>query len=238
MYDFTRQVVMVTGGTGNLGRATVLAFADAGARVVIVDRDTERQKKLYADWVENDRYLLMAPFDVTSPTDVSRLVAECVDKTGAIDVLVNTVGAYRGGNPIQQTDPETWDVLMELNARSVFLLARETIPQMLEQGHGKIVNVAARAGQLGTSGQAAYAASKAAVISLTESMSAELRRKGINVNCILPGTIDTPENRKAMPDANAGRWVAPESLASVILFLASDAARDVHGAALPVYGQS
>jgi NAD(P)-dependent dehydrogenase (short-subunit alcohol dehydrogenase family) len=109
---------------------------------------------------------------------------------------------------------------------------------MLEQGHGKIVNVAARAGQLGISGQTAYAASKAAVISLTESMSAELRRKGINVNCILPGTIDTPENRRAMPDANAGRWVAPESLASVILFLASDAARDVHGAALPVYGQS
>ena len=229
---------MITGGTGNLGRSTALAFADAGARVVVVDHDEEKQNILYADWAAGDRHLLMTPFDVTSPPDAFRLVAECVGKTGSIDVLINTVGGYRGGNPVQETDPETWDALMALNAGSVFLLARAVVPQMLEQGHGKIVNISARSGAMGTSGQSAYSASKAAVISLTETMSAELRRKGINVNCILPGTIDTPENRKAMPKADAGRWVAPESLASVILFLASDAARDVHGVALPVYGQS
>ena len=133
---------------------------------------------------------------------------------------------------------DTWDFLLNLNARSVFIACKKVIPYMIRQGSGKIVNVAARPGLEGQAGMAAYSASKSAVIRLTESMSAELKDQGINVNCIIPGTIDTPQNREAIPEADYSKWVTPESLAEVILFLSSNAARDVHGAALPVYGRS
>jgi len=127
---------------------------------------------------------------------------------------------------------------MDLNARTVFNCSRAVIPHMLATGGGKIVNVSARAATEGKGRMAPYCASKAAVITLTESMAAEHKHNGINVNCILPGTVDTPQNREAMPDQDHGRWVPTAALADVILFLASDAARCVTGAAVPVYGQS
>jgi NAD(P)-dependent dehydrogenase (short-subunit alcohol dehydrogenase family) len=125
-----------------------------------------------------------------------------------------------------------------MNGRSVFIACQKVIPDMLNQGSGKIVNLAARPGLEGQAGMAAYSASKSAVIRLTESMAAELKDQGINVNCVIPGTIDTPQNRETIPEADYSTWVTPESLADVILFLSSEAARDVHGAALPVYGRS
>lgn len=124
------------------------------------------------------------------------------------------------------------------NARSVFIVSRAVSPHMLQQGYGKIVSVAARPGLKGRPDMAAYSVSKSAVIRLTESMAAELKTAGINVNCILPGTIDTPQNRAAMSEADYSRWVQPEGLADAILYLASDRARAVHGAALPVYGHT
>jgi NAD(P)-dependent dehydrogenase (short-subunit alcohol dehydrogenase family) len=238
MQDFTDKIVMITGGTGNLGQATARAFAEAGARVAVVDRNREKQRSTYADWVDSDRHILVSPYDLTQVDGAESAVREVVKLAGAIDVLVNAIGGYRAGDTTAETSPETWDGMMELNARAVFLVCHAVIPHMLEQGSGKIVNVSARTGLKGSARQSAYAASKSAVISLTETMAAELRRKGINANCILPGTIDTPQNRDAMPDADVSRWVQPESLASVIQFLASDAAVDVHGAALPVYGRS
>ncbi|MCA9923248.1 MAG: SDR family NAD(P)-dependent oxidoreductase, partial [Anaerolineales bacterium] len=138
--------------------------------------------------------------------------------------------------PLHETPPETFDFMMKLNAATVFNTNQAVIPHMIRQGSGKIVNVAAGAGLAGRPKMAAYSASKAAVIRLTESASAEVKAHGINVNCILPGTIDTPQNRAAMPNANFDKWVQPESLADVIAFLASEAARDVHGTAVPVYG--
>jgi NAD(P)-dependent dehydrogenase (short-subunit alcohol dehydrogenase family) len=128
--------------------------------------------------------------------------------------------------------------MFDLNARTALHMARATVPHMLQTGSGKIVNVGAFAAQKGAAQMGAYAASKAAVIRLTESMAAELREQGINVNCVLPTIIDTPENRAAMPDVDPSRWVAPSSLASVIVFLASEGARAIHGAALPVTGLS
>jgi NAD(P)-dependent dehydrogenase (short-subunit alcohol dehydrogenase family) len=128
--------------------------------------------------------------------------------------------------------------MMDLNARTVFNTTRAIVPHMLEQGEGKIVNVSARAATLGKGHMAPYCASKAAVITLTESLAAEYGDGGINVNCILPGTVDTPQNRDAMPDQDHSRWVPPAALADVILFLASDAARCISGAAVPVYGRS
>jgi NAD(P)-dependent dehydrogenase (short-subunit alcohol dehydrogenase family) len=238
MYDFTDRVVMISGGTGNLGQATAAAFASTGARVVVVDRNRDKQHGMYPEWVDSERHWLASPVDLSSPAGAAQVVEEAVERMGRIDVLVNAIGGYRAGDPTHQTPVETWDFMMELNARTVFLACRAVIPQMLAQQSGKIVNVAARAGISGSTNHSAYSASKSAVIRLTETLAAELRTKGVNANSILPGTIDTPQNREAMPDADFSRWVEPESLAAVIQFLASEQARDVHGAALPVYGQS
>jgi NAD(P)-dependent dehydrogenase (short-subunit alcohol dehydrogenase family) len=140
------------------------------------------------------------------------------------------------GHAVHETPDDTWELMLGLNAKSVINCARAVVPGMLAAGHGKIVNIAALAGLSGKANMGAYSASKSAVIRLTESMSAELRDKGINVNCILPSTIDTPQNRADMAKADPRRWVAPEALADVVLFLASDAARAIHGAAIPVNG--
>jgi NAD(P)-dependent dehydrogenase (short-subunit alcohol dehydrogenase family) len=155
-----------------------------------------------------------------------------------VDVLVNTVGGFRAGTPLHETPLETFDFMMNLNARTVYIAARAVLPPMLARGYGKIISIAARPGLEGRANQAAYAASKAAVLRLTESMAAEYKMKGINVNAVIPGTIDTPQNRAAMPDAEVSKWVQPESLADVIAFLASDLARDVHGVGLEVVGRS
>jgi NAD(P)-dependent dehydrogenase (short-subunit alcohol dehydrogenase family) len=128
--------------------------------------------------------------------------------------------------------------MMDLNALSVFTTCKYVIPHMIEQQSGKIINISSRAGLRGSAKDAAYSAAKSAVIRLTESMSAELKSYNINVNCILPGTIDTPENRTAMPDRDFNKWVSPASLADIIFFLCSEESRDIHGAAIPVYGKS
>jgi NAD(P)-dependent dehydrogenase (short-subunit alcohol dehydrogenase family) len=235
-FDFSGKVAMVTGGAGNLGHATALAFAAAGAHVVVVDRNAARQAEAFAAWRDDAQHWLAAPVDVLEPESAAQAVHQTVDRFGRLDVLINTVGGYQAGDPVHELDLATWDQMLDLNARSTLIMCRAAVPQMLAQGSGKIVNVAARAGLAGTAHHAAYAASKAAVVRLTETLAAELRSQGINANVVLPGAIDTPENRAAMPKADTGKWVAPASLADVILFLASPAARDIHGAAIPVYG--
>jgi NAD(P)-dependent dehydrogenase (short-subunit alcohol dehydrogenase family) len=236
MADFSGQVVMVTGGTGNLGGPVARAFAGAGAKVIVVDRNPEKQRALFPDWIDSPDHWLAAPVDVLNEAEGAQTVSQAVNRFGRLDVLVNTIGGYRAGNPVHELEMATWDLMLDLNARSTFVMCKSVIPTMLSQGSGKIVNVSARAALAGSADHAAYSASKAAVMRLTESMAAEVRDKGINVNCILPSTIDTPDNRAAMPKAETRKWVKPESLAEVILFLASSAARDIHGVSLPVYG--
>lgn len=235
---FEGNVVIVTGGTGNLGGAVARAFAAQGAHVVLADRNAEKQRAQFPEWVDSGEHWLAAPVDVTDPVAAAQVVSQTVKRFGRVDVLVNTVGGYRAGETVDEMEIDTWDLMLTLNARSAFAMCQAVTPVMREQASGKIVSVAARAGLAGSAKHSAYAASKAAVIRLTESLSAEVKGRGINVNCVLPSIIDTPENREAMPKADVSRWVAPESLAEVILFLASHAARDVHGAALPVYGLS
>jgi NAD(P)-dependent dehydrogenase (short-subunit alcohol dehydrogenase family) len=165
-------------------------------------------------------------------------VDQAVQRFKRIDVLCNLAGAFRMGSPVHETADKDWNFLFDVNARTVLNTARAVVPLMLKAGGGKIVNVGAYAAQKGAAQMGAYIASKSAVIRLTETRAAELRSHNINVNCVLPTIIDTPENRAAMPDADPKRWVAPQDLARVILFLASDAARAIHGAALPVTGLS
>ncbi len=236
MFDFTNQIVVVTGASGNLGSAVARRFLAAGARLALVDHDDEGLRAAFADLAAAPEHLLLGGVDLTDEAATRQMVSRVIEQFSRIDVLANTVGGFRAGDPLHETPLETFDFMLALNARTAFILGRAVVPVMLRQGSGKIIHTAAPAGQQGRKNSAAYSASKAAVIRLTESMAAELKASGINVNCILPGTIDTPQNREAMPNADFSKWVAPEDLADVFLFLASDAARAVHGASVPVLG--
>ena len=226
---FSGKNCLVTGAAGNLGRAVASAFAAEGASLVLMDHAEEHLRSAYGGEDKARRFALADLRDAQS-------VARAIPAGTRIDVLCNIAGGFRMGQPVHETSDETWDLMLDLNARSVLNCARAVVPLMLAAGGGKIINVGAIAALSGKANMAAYTASKSAVIRLTESMAAELREKGINVNCILPSTIDTPQNRKDMPKADPKRWVSPEALADVVLFLASDAARAVHGASVPVAG--
>ena len=237
MFNFTNSVVIVTGAAGTLGEATARAFFAAGAKLVLVDLELDRLEAVYGATLPEDSYLHVA-IDLTDADQVNGMVGKVIEHYGRIDVLANIAGGFTMGSPVHETDEKTWEFMLNLNAKTAFLACRAVVPQMLAAGQGKIINVGARAALQGSAKMAPYIISKSAVIRLTESLAAELKHKQINVNCILPGTIDTPPNREAMPNADFGKWVPPTDLANVILFLASPAANGVQGAAVPVYGRS
>ena len=238
MFDFSDRVAIVTGAGGNLGAAIARLFLASGARVVLVDRNTEHLRTAFPESVSWPDRVQLAAADLTDPASAAQLVSGALDHFGQIDILANPVGGYRAGTPVHETPLETWDFMLNLNARTAFVISQAVIPPMLARGYGKIVHVSARAALSGTANHAAYSISKSAVIRLVESLGAELRHKGINANCVLPGTIDTPQNRAAMPAADYAKWVAPEAIANVIAFLCSEAASAINGAAIPVYGRS
>jgi NAD(P)-dependent dehydrogenase (short-subunit alcohol dehydrogenase family) len=238
MLDFSNRVVLAAGASGNLGQAVVKAFSAVGANLVLLDRAPDRLPRLFRELAGSPDHLLLGSVDAADAESVERAVQNALERFGRIDVLANAVGGYRAGLPIHETPLDTWDFMLNLNARTAFVLSRAVVPHMLARRSGKIVHVAARAALAGAAKAAAYSASKAAMVRLVESLAAELRQENINVNCVLPGTIDTPQNRQAMPKADHSRWVPPEAIADVILFLASDAAWAVNGAAVPVYGKS
>jgi NAD(P)-dependent dehydrogenase (short-subunit alcohol dehydrogenase family) len=238
MFDFSDRIVMVTGASGNLGAAVARAFAAAGAHLALADRSVERLPRLFPELADSPRHMLQSGVDATDPDSVQQWVEAAVARYGRVDVLANTVGGYRAGTPTHETTVATWEFMLNLNARTAFIISRAVLPALLSQGHGRIIHTAARAALAGAANHSAYTASKSAVVRLVESMAAEYKHQGITVNCVLPGTIDTPENRQAMPNADFGKWVPPEAIADVFLFLASDASRAVTGAAIPVYGRS
>ena len=231
------QVVIITGAVGNLGAATARALQAAGAKTVLVDRSPDRVRAAFPDLTNSHDHYLAGGIDLADAASLARLMDETLARFGRVDALVNTVGGYRGGKPVHETDPADWDFLFNVNVRTTLLCCRAVIPQMLKQQRGKIINVASRDGLAGSAGYAAYSASKSAVLRLTESLANELKTANINVNCIMPGTIDTPQNRAAIPNADFAKWVEPAAIAEVILFLTSDASRAINGAALPVYGR-
>ena len=233
--DFNMQTVLITGASGNLGRAVAHAFARQDANLVLLDRKMESLESVFGPAGTQRLYL---PTDLLDPKQVQTAVTAAVAQFGRIDILCNIAGGFRMGSLVHETSDADWDFLIDINARSMLQMVRAVVPGMLAGGSGKIINVGANAAQKGIAQMGAYCASKDAVIRLTEAMAAELRQSNINVNCVLPSIIDTPENRSAMPAADASRWVAPEALADVITFLASDAARAIYGASIPVTGQS
>ena len=236
--SFKDKVVLVAGGTGGLGHAVSLAFLGEGAKVIVTYRDARGLEELKSEASLLSGTLEGAQVDVTDEAAVSGLVADIVAKSGRLDAVVNTVGGYAGGVKQWETGSKVLEQMLDLNLRSGFLLARAAVPVMLKQGSGAVVNVAAKAAVDHGAGASAYAASKAAAVALMDCLAADVKGTGVRVNSVLPSVIDTAVNRQAMPDANFAIWPKPEEIASVILFLASDAAQVVHGAAIPVYGKS
>ncbi len=228
--------IVITGACGNLGRAVAERFSAPGNALVLIDREPQRLEAVYGP---DTGQRLCLGVDLLDAAAVQVAVQQAARRFGRVDVLCNLAGGFRMGEAVHETGDATWDFLMDLNVRTILYTARAVVPVMLAGGAGgRIVNVGAGAAARGGARMGAYAAAKSAVARLTEAMSAELREQGVNVNCVLPSIIDTPENRRDMPGADPARWVSPASLAGVIAFLASDAARDIHGASLPVTGLS
>jgi len=232
---FAGSVVVVTGAFGALGRAVVDAFARREARLALLDV-APQPPSIIREHV-GTAPLLFGGVDLTDMEATRRVMAATAMRFGGIDVLVNVAGGFQW-QKLENGDPETWDQLYAINLRTAVVCCKAALPAMLERGAGRIINIGAgaAAGRAGA-GMGAYSASKAGVQRLTESLAEEVKDRGITVNAILPGTIDTPRNRADMPEADFSRWVAPEAIADVIVFLASDAARAITGASIPVYGR-
>lgn len=237
-FDFSGSVVVVAGAGGNLGSAVARAFAGAGAALVLVGRD-EAGIRATLPLLTASPDVLVAPSTDLNEADATRaMVDEALRRFGRIDVLANTVGGYRTGPAVHESALADWDQMMALNARTAFVMARAVLPTMIDQGRGRIILTAARNALQGKPNAAAYSASKAAVARLTESLAEEVKHLGINVNCILPGTIETDRNRRVVPYADPANWVRPADIAAIFLFLASEAASAIHGALIPAYGLS
>jgi NAD(P)-dependent dehydrogenase (short-subunit alcohol dehydrogenase family) len=228
------RVMLVTGGTGALGAAVALGVLRAGALVSVTYRD-EREWRALADRAPQDARdrLDGVQADVTDGESVRHLVATVTTRHQRLDALVNAVGGFAAGD-LLTTDERAWDAMLALNLRSAYLCCRAALPPMLAAGHGRIVNVASRSVVPPAGGFIAYTVSKAGVIALTQALAQEVRGRGVTVNAVLPGTMDTEANRRAMPSSDRKGWVTPESVARAILFLASDGAADVNGTLLAI----
>jgi NAD(P)-dependent dehydrogenase (short-subunit alcohol dehydrogenase family) len=237
--NFQDKIVLIAGGTGGLGREVTMSFLEAGANVTVTYRSAEEFAAMASSAERiGAKTLDGAAVDVTDAAAVEKFIAGMVAKHRRIDILVNTVGGYAGGTNLWEVDPRVYDQMMQLNLKAGFVLARVVVPVMIRQNRGWIVNIASKAAVDHGAGGALYAASKAGALALFDSLAAEVKAYEINVNSVLPSIIDTAVNRKAMPGADFSKWPKPEEIARVILFLCSEEARVIHGAAIPVYGKT
>lgn len=235
---FAGKTVLVAGGTGGLGRAVTLSFLDHAANVIVTYRHQEEFVSLEGAAEEKAGTLFGFEVDVTDSAATQSLIDDLASRFSSLDALVNCIGGYAGGVKAWQQDDDTWNRMLALNLRAGNSLVRAVVPIMLTKRSGSIVLVNAKAALDHSAGAAAYAATKAASLAMSDSLAADLKGTGVRVNSILPSIIDTPANRAAMPNADYEEWPKPEDLASVILFLCSDASRVIHGAAIPVYGNN
>ena len=232
------KVALITGGTGALGRAVTAAFAEAGATVAvtyIVDSEVPECKACLGDRPDGATFVRA---DVTREAEVQELVQAMVGRFGRIDILLNLVGGYIGDLPVTDLPEATWDQMLDMNLKSAFLCCKHVVPIMKRGGGGRIVTISSRGAIKVFPGISAYAAAKAGLLAFTETLASEVLKDGITVNAILPSVIDTPANRKAMPAADPSPWVKPGEIARVLLFLCSEAAREISGASIPVYGRA
>jgi NAD(P)-dependent dehydrogenase (short-subunit alcohol dehydrogenase family) len=224
--------VVITGAVGALGSAVAQAFAASGARLALIDRAADSKGLLET---LGGQHSFKGSVDLSDPAQAQSALDTAAAALGGIDVLVNIAGAFRW-ETLAEGKLETWDFLYSVNLKTAVCACKAVLPHLSSQ-HGRIINVGANAAAKAGAGMGAYTASKAGVAKLTEALAEELKDKGITVNAVLPSIIDTPANRADMPKADFTRWVTPAALADVILFLASDAARAVTGASIPVLGR-
>jgi NAD(P)-dependent dehydrogenase (short-subunit alcohol dehydrogenase family) len=237
------KVVLVAGGTGGLGRAVSLAFVEQGAHAIVTFQrpgDLDELKKAASVKLVEVQGASLDGFnvDVTDEAAVAKLFDGIVERYGRLDCLVNAVGGYAGGIKFWEMETKVFEQQLALNLRAGFVLARAASRLMVKQGSGAIVNVASKAAVDHAAGAAAYAASKAAAVAMIDCLAADLKGTGVRANSILPSIIDTPANRKAMPNADFSKWPKPEEIARVILFLCSNDAHLIQGASVTVYGDT
>jgi NAD(P)-dependent dehydrogenase (short-subunit alcohol dehydrogenase family) len=236
MFDIKDKVVVVTGAVGNLGRSVVNIFLEYDGHVCALDHREGRLEKAFSPRLGNEKLHLYNAVDVTVPDSMAACVEKVLDQVGPVDILVNTVGGFAFGETVHQMTSDTWVRMINLNVMSFFNSSNVIVPGMIEKGGGKIVSIGSKASLKGGAKVGAYAAAKSALLRLTESMADELKDHNIQVNCVIPSTIDGPENRRSMPSADFSKWVKPDEVANVILFLCSKMADAITGAAIPVYG--
>jgi len=218
--------ILITGAAGGLGSAVSRVFTEAGIKIVAVDKS----------WKESQSYPTIAA-DLTTADGTAAMVEQALAH-GPIDGLVHLVGGFSGGKPIAETDDKTFDLMMNVNLRIAFNAIRATLKPMIDTRRGRIVAIGSRAAVEPSPNFAAYAISKAALVALVKNVAAEVKDLGITANVVLPSTIDTRANRAAMPKSDFSKWVTPESIAKLLLWLVSDAASDVSGAVIPIYGRA
>ena len=227
------KIVIVTGAFGALGRVVARTLVAQGARLALVDAAPAAPEPVAAEFAAHQ---LLPAIDLSSAQATQAMVAQVVERHGGLDAAVNIAGAFRW-ETVAEGDPATWDLLFAVNVKTALHVCRASLPHLVKRPGARIVNIGAGAAGKAAAGMGAYAASKSGVLRLTEAMAEETKDKGLTVNAILPSIIDTPANRKDMPDADFSRWVAPEAVADVIAFLLSDGARAITGAGIPVMGR-
>jgi len=237
--ELSGKVAVISGASGNLGAAVTARLYKEQVKLAVIDRHQDRINETLRKLDIDPKQVHIGLVDLTKKAEVDSFVDQVVASLGQVDIMINTAGGYKPGKPVAETDEEFWDSVIELNSKPAYLLSAAVARAMLAKGNqGRIINVAGKAGLAAFGTGAAYGAGKAIVLRLTESMSAELIKRGITVNAVVPSTIDTPQNRANDPNADFSKWVQPESIADVIAFLCSDSARDISGAAIPVYGRA
>ena len=231
-------VAFISGGGGNLGRAVTRAFLEAGWRVSVALHHTDAKTALDELKSAHPGRVSTCLLDLSKELGAASAITQTVQWGGRLDAVVHLMGGWVGGAKLADTSLGVWEAMQSLNLTSAFLLTRAAIPRMIDGGGGSLVYVSSRAAREKRAGNAAYAVSKAGLLVLAESIAEEYRDAGIRANAVLPGTMDTPANRRSMPDADASKWTSPDEVARVILFLASPESAPVNGAAVPVYGRS
>jgi len=238
MDRFDGKIILVTGAAGNLGSAVVEAYLREGGSVLALDHRTGRLVGRFDGIDSIGKVIPFEGVDLSDRQAVLDLAGQVRDQVGLVEVIVNTVGGFTAGDHVHELPLQTLHRMIELNVFTFLNTSAGFVPHLLEKGGGKVITIGSRSALSGGAKTSAYAAAKGALLRLTESMAAELRKDNIQVNSVLPSTIDTPENRKAMPKADFSKWVKPEALAEAILFLTSTDSDSISGVALPVSGSA
>lgn len=237
--QFDGKVVMITGAGGALASGVIEKFAKEGAKLVLLDYSEDNIKSAVERHQDILGEYLMAVADLSKPEQMADSLKKAVDKFGQIDVLVHTAGGFAMGDPVHESDISLFEKMMTLNARLTFIVLGQVAKHMVDNGiEGSITSIIARPASSGEKNKAAYSASKAAALRIVESMALELKDHKIRVNGISPSVVDTPANRKDMPDADFDKWVKPIQIANMIAYLASDVGKPISGQNIGVYGRA